>query len=105
MAGERRQYTPEFKRGAIDMLNEGKSGHQVEQELGIGSGMVYQWRRELRGEPGGLRTFPGNGLARDEPAARLKQLEREIRELREDRDILAKAVAYFSKNPKRSSGS
>ena len=105
MAEERKHYTAEFKRQAVEMLNQGKSGQQVGETLGIGSGMVYRWRRELRGEPSGSRAFPGNGVARDEQQARLKQLERDNRELREDRDILEKAAAYFSKNPKRSSGS
>lgn len=105
MAGERKQHTPEFKRQAVEMLDSGKSGGEVEEALGIGSGMVYRWRRELAGESRGLRAFPGNGSPRDEQLARLQRLERENRELREDRDILAKAVAYFSKNPKRSSGS
>ena len=101
MAEERKHYTAEFKRQTVDMLNQGKSGQQVEEALGG----VYRWRRELRGEPSGLRAFPRNGVTRDEQQARLKQLERDNRELREDRDILEKAAAYFSKNPKRSSGS
>lgn len=102
MADERRTYTAEFKRQAVAMLNTGKSGREVEVELGIGSGMVYRWRRELGAEPDGLRAFPGNGVPRDEELSRLR---RENKELREERDILAKAVAYFSRPLKRSSGS
>ena len=77
MAEQRRQYTAEFKRQAVDMLNSGKSGREVEKELGIGTGMAYRWRRERK----------------------------ELRDVREERDILAKAVAFFSKDPKRRSGS
>lgn len=102
MRERRRKYTEEFKRHAVDLLNSGKSGRDVEKELQIGTGVAYRWRRELAGEAGGLRAFPGNGVARDEELARLK---RENRELREDREILAKAVAFFSKNPKRRSSS
>ena len=102
MADQRRQYTAEFKRQAVDMLNSGKSGREVERELEIGAGMAYRWRRELAGEVNGLRAFPGNGAPRDEELARLK---RENKELREEHEILAKAVAFFSKDPKRRSGS
>jgi len=102
MAGERKHYTAEFKRQAVEMLNSGKSGKQIEQDLKIGAGQVYRWRRELAGETRGLRAFPGKGVPRDQEMARL---QRETKELREERDILAKAVAYFSKNPKKSSGS
>jgi transposase len=73
----------------------GKSGHQVEADLGIGSGMAHQWRRHLeaQGTPG-MRAIPGKGRFRDEELARLR---RESAELREERDILPKAPAIFSR--------
>ena len=54
--------------------------------------MVYRWRRQLKAE--GVRAFPGNGNPRDEELARLRK---EVRELREERDILRKAGAIFSR--------
>lgn len=54
--------------------------------------MVYRWRRQLEAE--GVRAFPGNGNPRDEELARLRK---EVRELREERDILRKAAAIFSR--------
>ena len=54
--------------------------------------MVYQWRRQLEAE--GVRAFPGNGNPRDEEVARLRK---KVRELREERDILRKAAAIFSR--------
>ena len=73
----------------------GKSGHEIEADLGIGSGMIYRWRKQLEaGEAGRLRVFPGNGNPRDEELVRLRK---ELAEVREERDILRKAVAIFSK--------
>ena len=94
MSETRRQYTREFKVEAVRMLNSGRSGREIEEELGIGKGVVYRWRRQLEEEGGGVQAFPGNGNPRDEELARLK---RENAILREERDILRKAAAIFSR--------
>jgi transposase len=44
-----------------------------------------------------VRAFPGNGKPRD---AELAELRKEVKNLREERDILRKAVAIFSKPPR-----
>ena len=91
--GARKRYTQEFKLEAVRMLEAGeKSGHQIEEDLGIGSGQVYKWRKELVSH--GRQAFPGNGNPRDEELVRLRK---ECANLREERDILRKAVAIFSK--------
>lgn len=79
------------------MREEGeKSGQEIEAELGIGSGHVYRWRKELQAESGGnVRAFPGNGECRDQELA---ELRKEVRELRQKRNILRKAVAIFSRH-------
>ncbi len=47
----RRKYTGELKEPGVAMLeNSGKSGHEFEQDRGIGSGMIYRWRAQLRSE-------------------------------------------------------
>ena len=97
MAETRKRYTREFKVRAVKMLEDGKSGHEIEKDLGIGGGLVYRWRQQLGEEGNGVRAFPGNGRARDEE---LERLQREVRSLREERDILRKAVAIFSKPPR-----
>ena len=91
--GTRKKYTKEFKLEAVRMLEAGdRTGQQVERDLGIGSGQVYKWRREF--EASGERAFPGNGTPRDEELVRLRK---ENASLREDREILRKVVAMFSK--------
>ena len=98
MAEERTRYTREFKIKAVQLLeSSGKTGQEVEKDLGIGSGQIYRWRKQLAAEGTGHRAFPGTGRARDEELAGLK---REVRVLREERDILRKAVAIFSRPPR-----
>ena len=92
MSEGRRKHSREFKIEAVGLPENGKSGKELEEALGIASGMVYRWRRQLEME--GVRTFPGNGNPRDEELARLRK---EVGELREERDILRKAAAFFSR--------
>jgi transposase len=97
MGEQRNKYTREFKIEAVGLLDtSGKSGHEIEADLGIGSGMIYRWRKQLEAEGAmpGIRAFPGNGKPRD---AELAQLRKELAEVREERDILRKAVAIFSR--------
>ena len=98
MLERRKTYTREFKIEAVRLLEtSGKSGHEIEDDLGIGRGQVYRWRKQVGEESGNIRAFPGTGKPRDEELVRLK---RELAIVREERDILRKAVAIFSR-PKR----
>ena len=98
MREKRSKYTREFKIEAVRLLNtSGKTGHEIEADLGIGSGMIYRWRKQLEAESAeGLRAFPSNGNPRDEELARLRK-ENAI--LREERDILRKATMRKVKLP------
>ena len=96
MADTRKKYTKEFKLDAIRLLESGtKPGHEIERDLGIGSGQIYRWRKQFSED--GARAFPGNGKSRDEELAALRK---EVKDLREERDILRKATAIFSRPPR-----
>lgn len=91
----RKTYTAEFKREAIRLLEtSGKSAAQIERDLGIGTGCLSRWKRKQ--EKNGEYAFPGHGRLTAEEE-RLRELEREIKILRQERDILKKVVAIFSK--------
>jgi transposase len=98
MTKARRQYSREFKQEAVQLLEtSGKSASELERELGIGKGNLWRWKREFAAD--GEDAFPGHGrLTPDEE--RLRQLERENEILRQERDILKKAVAIFSRPSK-----
>ena len=94
MKRNRRQYTREFKLEALRLLEtSGKSASQIERDLGIGKGNLYRWKRKMSKD--GQDAFPGHGRLTPEPE-RIRQLERENEILRQQRDILKKAVAIFS---------
>ena len=97
MAERRKTYTRDFKIQAVELLNtRGKPGHQIADELGIGGGVLYRWRRQLEEE--GVQAFPGNGKERDKELAGLRK---ENAELREEKEILRKAIAIFSERRRK----
>jgi transposase len=94
MKKSRRTYAREFKLEALRLLEtSGQSAAQIERDLGISGGCLSRWKRELADD--GADAFPGQGhLTPDQE--RIRQLERENEILRQERDILKKAVAIFS---------
>jgi transposase len=98
-----KRYGKEFKIETVRLASEpGNSQAGVERDLGIGQGVISRWKRELR--KGGEQAFPGKGRLKPSDEE-LKQLKREVERLRRERDILKKAVAIFSEDPGRYSGS
>jgi len=96
---KRKKYTAEFKREAVQLyLTSGKSLPQVEQDLGIGRGCLGRWKQEL--EEAGEVAFPGKGKRAKTEQGKIGELERENKILRQERDILKKAVAIFSQPSK-----
>ena len=94
----RRTYTAEFKREAIRLLETSdKSAAQIERDLGIGTGCLSRWKRKQ--EKDGEQAFPGHGRLTPEQE-QLRELEREVKILRQERDILKKVVAIFSQPSK-----
>lgn len=96
---QHRQYTEEFKQEALRLAGRGdQSLTQVARNLGIRRDLLQRWKREAReASQEGQKAFPGHGIPRDEELARLRK---ENAVLREERDILRKAVAIFSKSPR-----
>ncbi len=91
----RKKYDKEFKLNAIQLHEiSGKRQRDFERELGIGEGCLSHWKREFKEEQ--ENAFPGNGNPKDAELAKLKR-ENEI--LRQERDILKKALGIFSKTP------
>jgi transposase len=96
---KRGRYPREFKIEAVRMLNEGKRpGSEIAMELGIKRTLLYRWKDQL--ESKGEKAFRGSGKPKTEQLSELTRLRQELRDVKEERDILKKAVAYFTKDPK-----
>ncbi len=92
----RQNYDEAFKREAVRLVEEEKmSFRRVEQDLGITNGLVRRWQNALHEDD--RQPFPGSGYQRAEQAE-LTRLRREVKVLKQERDILKKATAFFAKN-------
>lgn len=92
---ESRHYTREFKRNAVALLiDKGLPAGKVAQELDVHPNLLHQWKRKFLAEGKGV--FVGKGNLKPEDAE-LRRLQRELDEVREERDILKKALGVFSK--------
>jgi transposase len=99
----RRRYDLEFKLEAIRMAaEEGVTNRDVERRLGIGLGVLSRWKRQLKDDS--AQDFSGKSRVKPDDE-QVRQLKRENERLRRERDILKKAVAIFSTDPHRYTGS
>jgi transposase len=91
---ERRVFTEEFKRDAVQLAKERGNISQVARDLGVHESVLGRWKRQLESSPD--RPFPGQGNAQD---PELAQLKRELVRVKEENEILKKAVGIFTVRP------
>ena len=92
---ERKLYTEEFKREAVRLAKERGNIAQTARDLGISDNTLQGWKLQMDKTP--ENPFPGNGHPRD---AELAQLQRENARLKEEVEILKKAVGIFTVRPR-----
>lgn len=94
MANERRKYTEEFKREAVQLMEtSGKAIAEIARDLGINDNNLYRWR----GLYGNRSPVSKNGSVA-EIEAELNRLRREVAVLQQERDILKKAMSIVSRS-------
>lgn len=94
----RRRYDRDFKEGAVRLVLEGgRSARSVAEDLGIHENMLHRWKQEYLADR--EHAFPGKGHMKphEEEILRLRQ---RVADLEEEREILKKALAIFSKRRK-----
>ena len=96
MSTKRKRYSNEFKREALKRgSEEGMTDVRVSEELGVSTRQLRRWRDELHLH--GDKAFPGHGKSRDQE---LTQLRRELEKIKQERDFLKEAAAYFARESK-----
>jgi transposase len=90
---QRRAFTQEYKDEVVTLYRTTeKSAGAIAKELDLTPSAVRRWVAEAEAEAGNEQ----GGLSKDE-RAELLQLRKENRILREERDILKRATAFFAK--------
>ena len=94
----RKSYTREFKLDAIALVKEqGYSISQAAESLDVNSNVLRNWLNKYQKEPD--QSFPGKGQLTPEQQ-RIRELEKQVRELQMEKEILKKASAFFAKEMK-----
>jgi transposase len=94
----RRQFSKQFKNDAVELTLKGeKTIKAIADDLGIRVALLYRWREKYLASTGDA--FPGTGNPKDPESDRIRQLERQLRLVTEEREILKKACAVFMKTP------
>jgi len=92
----RRRFTKEFKFETVALIRHaGKSIAEVCRDMGLAESSVHRWLAQAEidsGQRDGLTTTEREELSR---------IRRELRVVREERDVLAKAIAFFTKTTTR----
>ncbi|MBX3649710.1 MAG: transposase [Rhodocyclaceae bacterium] len=94
---KRVRHTKAFKLEAVRLLELGqRSGAQLALELGIKRSQLFRWRRELQSK-GEVAAFRGPGAKPLDERDEIARLKCELERVKEERDILKKAAAYFAR--------
>jgi len=103
MADKSVRYAPEFKRQMVDLVRGGRTARSLSKEFGPTPWTIALWVRQAKRDAG-----KGDGGLTTTEREELSRLRRENRKLKEEREILSKAAAWFateSGTSKRSTGS
>ena len=93
---ERRKYDAEFREGAVRIVREtGKPIAEVARDLGVGAGTLGNWVHKDR-----MARGDGRDHTRVD-AAYVRRLERELAEVRMERDVLKRSVVLWVKEAER----
>jgi transposase len=100
MPRTRPPYPPEFREQMIALARAGRSVEDLARQFEPCAATVHGWIKQADRD-GGRRVDGLTSEERDE----LHRLRRENRQLRQERDILSKAAAWFAQNDVTSSRS
>ena len=95
---KRKTYSREFKTETVRLITEkGYSIAEASRNLGVEYSVLRRWKQQLSAASG--NAFPGKGKLKA-PDEEIRCLKRELNRVKEERDILKKALAYFAEDQK-----
>lgn len=100
-----KRYPPEFHQQLVELHRAGRRISELSREFGVSEWAISRWVKQADRDAG-----RGDGGLTTAEREELSRLRRENRQLKIEREILAKATTWFatqetSRNPKRSSDS
>lgn len=93
----RRKYDASFKAEVVSMIASGRPVPEIARSLGIGENIIYRWRKKALEGPQAAREAPESSTPSQVPLSEHLALQKRLREVEMERDILKKAVGIFSR--------
>ena len=84
-------YPPEFRREAVQMLRSGRTPRELAQSLGVSEQTLRNWRRQDQADRHERSDVPNSAELEE-----LRQLRPENARLKQERDLLKRAAAFFA---------
>ncbi|MBN4072556.1 transposase [Crocinitomix catalasitica] len=104
MKQKRKSYSRDYKMRLVELCKAKGNVSAVSREYGISINSLRRWIKEFDRYADG--SFPGRGKPKmTEEEAKIATLKKELADVTEERDILKKAVHFFSKSDGKSTGS
>tara|TARA_B100000315_G_C14516531_1_gene559430 strand:+ start:21 stop:368 length:348 start_codon:yes stop_codon:yes gene_type:complete len=91
MPKNRPPYAPEYRQQMVDLVRGGRTPEELSREFEPSAQSIWNWVRQAERDEG----IRSDGLTTEEKEE-LRHLRREVRVLREEKEILAKAAAWFA---------
>lgn len=88
----RRKYDATFKKEVLQMVESGRPVPDIAKSLGVGENLIYRWKSRSKNK---AADTPQSTMPVLDPEKLL--LQKRVRELEQERDILKKALAIFSR--------
>jgi len=89
-------YPPEFRREAVQMLRSGRTPRELAKSLGVSEQTLRNWRRQDEADRHERTDVPTSTELEE-----LRQLRRENARLKQERDLLKRAAAFFAAENER----
>jgi transposase len=88
-AKKRRRYDAAFKANLLKMNADGRTVSSLSESFGVNENLIYRWKKLATSADG----------QKSEDLEETIELRKQIQSLKEERDILKKALAIFSRHP------
>jgi len=96
----RRRFDLQFKLDAVRLMTEGgRSMSAVSRDLGVGCTQLANWKKKYGDRSARGNDVPTSPSPVTPSAAEIEKLRRELAQVKEEREILKKALAVFSRRP------
>lgn len=93
----RRKYDASFKQEVVSLIAAGRPVPEIARSLGIGENIIYRWRKKAIEGTETPASGPESGPPSPVSLAEHLALQKRLREVEMERDILKKAVGIFSR--------